>query len=453
MIKSKLKYLILLKLIIISFNSYSNTEEVEIVTVGSGINLEEAIKNALRSGIEQAYGVFISSNTKILNDQLLNDEIITVSSGNIKRYDVIAQSNIGNETISVTVKSVLSINQLSNFIENKGGNIEFKGDLFSQNIKQTKLNEKSELIALTNMAIAVKEIVEKSFDYNLDIKEPLYTPQKPYGDKTNKEFYFIPMEIRVSKNKNFDILVKYIENTLMGLSMKKNDVLSYIQLEKFVFPISFINNQKDLNYFILRNNESIDILNFLIESLNAQALTFKVYDGLNSQGFSPIEKVFNGDGRNGRWITQYLTEFKNGYTRNLFSDFVDNTIGSYLDKDYQRFYYFNKSDIIYTEKKQLKFYEDPRLEDWKILGNGNYKFNEEYLKNALLLNYQNVLWHFKDGDKSQVLDYQRRPALKPILPFIINFNKQSSNLYFTKDFNFGYSIDELSDVSQFRVGK
>ena len=60
--------------------------EVSLVVSGEGKNKEEATFNALRSAIEQAYGTFVSANTTILNDQLVADEIVSLSSGNIKKY-------------------------------------------------------------------------------------------------------------------------------------------------------------------------------------------------------------------------------------------------------------------------------------------------------------------------------------------------------------------------------
>ena len=61
--------------------------KVAILTVsGSGKTQEEAKQNALRNAIEQAFGTFISSNTQILNDNLVKDEIVSVSNGNIQEY-------------------------------------------------------------------------------------------------------------------------------------------------------------------------------------------------------------------------------------------------------------------------------------------------------------------------------------------------------------------------------
>ena len=59
-------------------------KEVSLIVTGEGATKEEATNNALRSAVEQAFGVFVSANTEILNDELIKDEIATISSGNIK---------------------------------------------------------------------------------------------------------------------------------------------------------------------------------------------------------------------------------------------------------------------------------------------------------------------------------------------------------------------------------
>ena len=63
--------------------AYSQPKEVTLVVTGEGATKEEASSNALRSAVEQAFGVFVSANTEILNDEIVKDEIATISSGNV----------------------------------------------------------------------------------------------------------------------------------------------------------------------------------------------------------------------------------------------------------------------------------------------------------------------------------------------------------------------------------
>ena len=85
-----MKQLILIIAIALNFSSYAQEDKTVTLTVnGQGTTLEEARQSALRSAIEQAFGVFISSNTEILNDELIKDEIVSVSNGNIQKFEII----------------------------------------------------------------------------------------------------------------------------------------------------------------------------------------------------------------------------------------------------------------------------------------------------------------------------------------------------------------------------
>lgn len=127
---------------------------------------------ALRSAVEQAFGAYISSNTEILNDQLIKDEIISISSGNIDSIHVISENKFDDGRTSVTLLAVVSVNKLVTFCESKGYKVEFKGGLFSANLKQQKLNESAELLAVENICNVGKSIMNRSFDYNLTVSQP-----------------------------------------------------------------------------------------------------------------------------------------------------------------------------------------------------------------------------------------------------------------------------------------
>ena len=60
--------------------------------IGKGIasDYTKAIEIAKRDALERSVGVYISSETIIKNDQLLNDKIYSLSSGFVKKYDVIS---------------------------------------------------------------------------------------------------------------------------------------------------------------------------------------------------------------------------------------------------------------------------------------------------------------------------------------------------------------------------
>ena len=124
--------------------SAQNSDEVTLVVSADGVTKEEATKIALRSAIEQAYGAFISANTTILNDELVKDEIVTISNGNIKSYKEIANEDLPNGNIFVSLQVTVSINKLVSYAQSKGVETEFAGATFAMNLKMEELNKRNE---------------------------------------------------------------------------------------------------------------------------------------------------------------------------------------------------------------------------------------------------------------------------------------------------------------------
>jgi serine/threonine protein kinase len=89
---SRLKIIFISTLILlgtINVNGQSDDKTVTLVVSGQGKTQDEAKENALRHAIESTFGVFIISTTEVQNDQIIKDQIATISSGNILKYDVI----------------------------------------------------------------------------------------------------------------------------------------------------------------------------------------------------------------------------------------------------------------------------------------------------------------------------------------------------------------------------
>ena len=126
---NKLKPIIaLLVLTFFSFGVFAqtNSKDVSITASGSGKTLEDAKQAALRSATEQAFGAFISSKTEMFNDQVVADQMASVSSGNIKSYEVLNQDILPDGSWAVTLKTIVSIDKLTSFVQSKGFSAEIK---------------------------------------------------------------------------------------------------------------------------------------------------------------------------------------------------------------------------------------------------------------------------------------------------------------------------------------
>jgi hypothetical protein len=259
------KIIFIICIFLIANNIYSQEDKiVELTTSASGKTKEEAIHNALRSAIEQAFGVFISSKTEILNDGLLTDQIIALSNGNIQQYEIISEIHINNNTeYAVSVKSKVSISKLTSFIESKGIEVEFKGSLFAMNIKQQKLNENSELKAIDQMVEVLKNISDNSFDFEVA------TYAEPTVNESNSGLYDIPLLIKAKLNSNFNNYKNYFKKTLSAISMTESEAKNYINLKKPIYSLLLRNNVKIKDTVIATKNIEDELIK-LIEDPNNQ---------------------------------------------------------------------------------------------------------------------------------------------------------------------------------------
>jgi hypothetical protein len=265
-------------------NAFSQTDskDVSITSSASGKTLEDAKQAALRSSTEQAFGAFISSKTEMFNDQVVADQMASVSSGNIKSYEVLNESQLPDGNWGVTLKTIVSVDKLTSFVEAKGIAIEIKGGMFALNIKQQLLNEQGEIKAVSEMVGLLHEPMQISFDYVIKSSDP----KSLDAESKNWE---IPLVVTATTNKNIDFCANYCVKTLAALSLSSEEVTSYKSLNKAVFPV-VINYNGVVNTFYLRKQRSINALNTLTSTWEFYTRLFTVQSGMD-------ESNGNGEGR------------------------------------------------------------------------------------------------------------------------------------------------------------
>ena len=153
---------------------------------------------------------------------MVKDEIVSVSSGNIQEYTVLSEVLTSGGYWSNTVKAKVAIDKLTSFCESKGVVVEFKGALFALNVKQQILNEQNEMTAINNMCKVLKEISEKSFDFEIAAGEPISNGRMKTSEGVYvKESWKIPLTVTAKTNLNFKIMSDYLSSTLKGLILTK----------------------------------------------------------------------------------------------------------------------------------------------------------------------------------------------------------------------------------------
>lgn len=263
----------------------SNPNDVVVLVVSAdGVTKEEATKVALRSAIEQAYGTFVSANTTILNDELVKDEIVTVSSGNIAGYEEIASALLPNGRQSVTLKASVCISKLVSYAKNKGASTEFAGAAFAMNIKMKELNKKNEKIALENLLKQVEQLIPYVYDKTLEVG----TPKVQQDGK-----YDIQMKLNIVPNENFLNMRNYIFSTIDGICLSKEECKEYSDMNMnwsmLELVLGNIEDRKDIDgfytnsytsYYLLRNEvpSMASIVSKLYRLFVCQCRNYKVVD-------------------------------------------------------------------------------------------------------------------------------------------------------------------------------
>ena len=200
--------------ILFAATTFAQVDEVTLTVIGTGVNEEQATLQALRSAIEQSFGTFVSANTTILNDKLIQDEIVSVSSGNVKEFKKLAVATLPNKQVSVSVTATVSINKLISYAKSKGSRAEFAGQTYAANAKLIRLKAQSTEKAINLMTQQLEQLGKDMFDFEIQLSEPKLCDAENIG-----KVYYFDCQIRVISNiasTNFsNLFYKTIENLVL----------------------------------------------------------------------------------------------------------------------------------------------------------------------------------------------------------------------------------------------
>ena len=289
--KQILQLLLVFLTVSISLPCYAK-DEITLTVTSDGATKDEAIKNALRTAIEQTYGVFVSSNTDILNDDLIKDEIATVSSGNIKKFTEMVYSH--NENIhKITLEVIVSKGKLLSYAKSKGAEAECEidGASLASDIELQILYKRNEEAAIKNLIAELLSQLDKCFDYKLFVDKFSYTPQEVRWDhidctydliepitQYSEESVSIPYKVTATLNKKgVSIFTQFIDK-LKNLGLKDNQGQQDNRTPIFSLPFCTVKENKKYPEYsplrfsvepephssiIFRSNKSVESLKLL----------------------------------------------------------------------------------------------------------------------------------------------------------------------------------------------
>ena len=215
-----MKKIVVLLLLILPF-MVNAADEVTLNASGSATTQDAAVKNALRNAIEQAYGAFISTNTQILNNKLVKDEIVSLSQGVVKSYNIESSAYIKESNrYFVTVKAVVSMNTMASFVNSKtNSSVKVSMGVFDANIKLAELNKKAEKKIIDNLVDFVATIPHL-FSYELELEEP-------FVSREYKDVYELRGYVKIMKNENTQQVLELIQKTFKSLSLTEKEREDY----------------------------------------------------------------------------------------------------------------------------------------------------------------------------------------------------------------------------------
>lgn len=310
--------------------SQSSKDEVTLIVSADGATKDEATKVALRSAIEQAYGTFVSANTTILNDELVKDEIVTVSTGNIKDFKEISCEQMPSGKFFVTLQATVSVFQLISYAKSKGAETEFAGVTFAINLRMKELNKQNESKVLDNMFLQLNSL-SNLFDFEMELGEPKFKRGRTVSadmevmddislseilggnNETEESDCIVEGTIYLLYNANTQLYNDIIFNTLSSLSLSEDERKEYVELgipyysfflpepfgnrrdESFVF---YLRTRLDENKFLTNESGRIDKDNYLLRS----AKNFVISDNISSPTklkieFKGIQLYYDGSQR------------------------------------------------------------------------------------------------------------------------------------------------------------
>lgn len=244
-------------------NSDGSGKTVTLTEIGQGMTKDDAKYNALRNALEKAFGAFISSNTTILDDNLVKDEIVSISNGNIQNFKILSETQMPDGSYTSIVNATVSIGKLITYCESKGISIEFKGQLFAANIKLIELKRKNEIQVFKDLEKIILIITKKLFNYTVDAGEPIVF---------SNDLWKIPITINVRSNENLNKINDLLFSTIKSISATEDEIIDYEKKGVYLYEIEF-NHEA----YFFRNFESFNMLTGFFKHLDDRAQSLGYY--------------------------------------------------------------------------------------------------------------------------------------------------------------------------------
>lgn len=337
-----------------TFAKESELNEVTLTTIGTGASKEQAVNQALRSAIEQAFGAFVSANTSLVNDKITKDEIVSLSSGNIKKYEELSCAVLHNGDIMVSLRAIVSIKKLTTYAKSHGSKCEFAGNTFAQNMKLRQLYAKNEAIVIDNMLKQLELMIPNMFQYSISISGE---PKNNYGE------YKIPATFTIKATENSESAYDLIFTTLNSIQLNGSEKASYESTNTSIYRL-------EIEYY----------RHFPIPEYKTDDLLHNEYATLRINGKEVPRSELRRDYEKAKYY------FRNRFPAERLANIINRAINfnvSAILNNAQSGYKCKYQIVKYGNEAKSRFYLAyfPKEENWD--GSTELKFNNIHLWNRL----------------------------------------------------------------------
>ena len=448
----------------LSLSAQDNT--IRLTVSGEGATKEEATANALRSAIEQAFGTFVSANTQILNDDIVKDEIATISSGNIQEYTELGCITMPDGHKSVSLSATVSIGNLISYAKSKGSSAEFAGAVFAMNMKMRKLNAENETKAIDHMLQQLNLLAKDMFDIKVEVEgQPKLIDFQDYNNQYRDGF---SREISTADLYSCSLVLKYyptpigeefkslLYNTLTSLALTKEELTEFRstnypvyalgirntdEYAKFETPLFRLKDSTALAYYKGKMDETLSQMNVNIytyhPSSRGDAIRMNTERAYNTPFGIIYKKMRDGIDGGQRWWPLTLTQIDESYAEIL--QFVNSEVvdlqqklekGHPNSKSKRRNRTTNKNENYEIIIQELNKYKQ-ELEDQYNYALSKFGVSIEYLGiESQIFDFNLAPYSLSDVSKNtRILLYFRNDVSRIIRELLFAFNLAQLEAY------------------------
>ncbi|MFN5218662.1 MAG: hypothetical protein ACK5CL_07835 [Sphingomonadales bacterium] len=329
-------------------NNCADEKTIEVLASGSGKTQAEAINEALISALQTVCGAYISSKVVVESDQIIANNITSLTSGAVAGYKIVHSSQSNNQH-HVTVKANINQSGVINFVKAKTtSEISVDGNSYLDNIKLLEIKKNAEKKILKNIYEVYVGLILKSIEFKIDSIKPKYTSciteERDYNkvmDREKRESC-VELDLYISKLYNSNIILadKYLVDNLTAISLNENEVQLIKQSNSnnysyYKYEVTFAKKKKDLSTstFLLRNDNFYNLFKHTIN----YSFNLRIADNVI---LSPICGTHKYDVC---WLDKNSEEFK----------YFNKGVSLKGDQTYHK---SRISDILILKKKNLKTY-------------------------------------------------------------------------------------------------